>query len=54
MFMTPALVAYIANGRAFKLFGLPFWVSIIKFELFLPWLLGKRVYDSSACSPGCK
>ena len=26
-----------------KLVGLPFWVSMKKFKVFWPWLLGKRV-----------
>ena len=37
------IVALISQWKNFKLVGLRYLVFILKFELFWPWLLGKRV-----------
>ena len=46
----------LSQWKNLNLFGLPFWVSTMKFNFFKPWLLGKRVvgtmdnYSDVPCS----
>ena len=35
-------VSYLSYRRTLTFLGFLFWVPIIKFKLFEPWLLGKR------------